>query len=266
MFSPAYARARRAGPAAPADFAAANVVLYRRGGDRWALTEYRAAAVDRSADALRIGSAAAVWRGDVLELELAERCAPFGGRVAGRVRLSPAAAGGPVELAPGQWWWPVAPVARAEVILDEPRLRFAGTAYHDANFGDAPLESAFARWDWCRADHPEGTAVVYDAVDRRGTWRPWARVFGADGCERPFDGRINDLGRTMWGIPRRVRTPGPVRPVRTLVDAPFYARTWLEASWNGRWRSAVHESVDLRRFESRWVQFLLPFKMRGGWR
>jgi hypothetical protein len=59
--------------------------------------------------------------------------------------------------------------------------------------------------------------------------------------------------------------------VTTLLDAPFYARSrlaWREsiagadASLNV---VAMHESVDLDRFDAGWVRFLLPFRMRGGW-
>jgi carotenoid 1,2-hydratase len=54
--------------------------------------------------------------------------------------------------------------------------------------------------------------------------------------------------------------PGnPVRVARTLEDTPFYSRSLLEGGDDGaQW---IHESVDLDRFRSRWVQALLPFKM-----
>jgi carotenoid 1,2-hydratase len=32
----------------------------------------------------------------------------------------------------------------------------------------------------------------------------------------------------------------------------------------GRTVSAMHEAVDLQRFAAKWVQFLVPFKMRRG--
>jgi carotenoid 1,2-hydratase len=226
------------------------------------MTEH--AAADRSREHLRIGTAEASWRGDALELRFAEPCAPFGGRIAGRVRLWPEAeAPAPVALGPGHAWCPVAPVARAEVVLDEPALRFSGTAYHDANFGDAPLASAFAQWSWSRADQPDGTAVVYDVAGRDGVARRWSRLFGRDGRTRTLDATVvTDLPRTRWGIERRARSDGEVRPVRTLLDAPFYARTWLEARGGGVWRPMMHESLDLERFERAWVRFLLPFRMR----
>jgi carotenoid 1,2-hydratase len=46
---------------------------------------------------------------------------------------------------------------------------------------------------------------------------------------------------------------------KTLEDTPFYTRSHLlDASGN----SVMHESLDLGRFSSKWVQRLLPFRMR----
>jgi carotenoid 1,2-hydratase len=52
-----------------------------------------------------------------------------------------------------------------------------------------------------------------------------------------------------------------VRIVKTLENAPFYSRTLLDACLLGERRPAIHESLDLNRFRSRWVQCLLPFRM-----
>jgi carotenoid 1,2-hydratase len=49
--------------------------------------------------------------------------------------------------------------------------------------------------------------------------------------------------------------------IRTFEDAPFYARTLLETRVSGIAGPAVHESLDLDRFRSLWVQCLLPFRM-----
>jgi GT2 family glycosyltransferase len=46
---------------------------------------------------------------------------------------------------------------------------------------------------------------------------------------------------------------------RTLEDTPFYSRSVLSSDGTGAW-DTVHESLDLDRFASRWVQFLLPFR------
>ena len=51
------------------------------------------------------------------------------------------------------------------------------------------------------------------------------------------------------------------RVLRTLEDTPFYSRSMIVSGNDINHGSAIHESVDLDRFASRWVQTLLPFKM-----
>jgi carotenoid 1,2-hydratase len=46
-----------------------------------------------------------------------------------------------------------------------------------------------------------------------------------------------------------------------LEDAPFYSRSLLATHLAGSPGPAIHESLDLDRFRSRWVQCLLPFRM-----
>ena len=70
------------------------------------------------------------------------------------------------------------------------------------------------------------------------------------------------LPRAGWGVARTTRADaGGASLVRTLVDAPFYARS-LVASCTLRERvTAVHESLSLDRFNAPWVRALLPFRM-----
>jgi carotenoid 1,2-hydratase len=49
--------------------------------------------------------------------------------------------------------------------------------------------------------------------------------------------------------------------VRTLTDAPFYARSLVRTRWLGEAVTAMHESLSLQRFDSAWVQAMLPFRM-----
>jgi carotenoid 1,2-hydratase len=51
------------------------------------------------------------------------------------------------------------------------------------------------------------------------------------------------------------------RVLRTYEDTPFYARSLLATEFDGVIGTAMHESLDLDRFNSRWVQCLLPFRM-----
>ncbi len=49
--------------------------------------------------------------------------------------------------------------------------------------------------------------------------------------------------------------------MRTLEDAPFYARSLVRPALLGERVAAVHESLSLDRFRTGWVQMLLPFRM-----
>ena len=49
--------------------------------------------------------------------------------------------------------------------------------------------------------------------------------------------------------------------VETLEDTPFYARSVIEAEILGHRVTAMHESLDMRRFCAPVVQAMLPFRM-----
>ncbi|MCA9558293.1 MAG: carotenoid 1,2-hydratase [Myxococcales bacterium] len=271
VFSPGYHRARQADRRAdPVAHCGVNVALYRPGGDAWVMTEV--AGVERSADALSVSGTTARWVGGALEIAFDERRAPFGQRMRGRVRLHPAAtfdAGRTLDPRGAHRWWPVAPVAHAVVELDTPRVRFSGHAYHDVNWGDEGLEDGFRRWDWSRASARDATRILYDVDRADGSHERWGRVFHADGRVTESDPPIRERLRPgTWRVEQAVRTerPGSVRVVRPLEDTPFYTRNWLETLYEGRPAPTMHESLDMRRFEADWVRFLLPFRMRGGWR
>ncbi|MCX7894269.1 MAG: carotenoid 1,2-hydratase, partial [Burkholderiales bacterium] len=95
-----------------------------------------------------IGPSALHWdeASGCLSFTLDERSAPWAQRVRGRLRVWPQTrCSERFELdARGRHRWrPWAPQARIEVAFDTPALRWQGTAYCDANDGDAPLASAF---------------------------------------------------------------------------------------------------------------------------
>ena len=71
------------------------------------------------------------------------------------------------------------------------------------------------------------------------------------------------LPGTGWRIRRRARsdTGTEIRRLQTLTDAPFYARSLLETRWMGEPVTAFHESLSLDRFDTAWVQAMLPFRM-----
>lgn len=284
VFSPRYAAARARGAGHdPLDFAAVNVAVYgdARASRCWALTERRGAA--RDAAAMAIGGSSIAWRGDRVCIDLDERTAPFPGRIRGRVTLDARRwHGAPraLDAAGRHQWWSIAPLAHAEVDLEQPRLRFRGAGYLDANTGDRALEEDFVSWSWLRTAGEGEARVVYDVVARAdaigsraggavavpSNAARLALRFSDDGAGAFEARRSSVLPRTRWRVERAARHEGDVAPrvLRTLEDTPFYARSLLDlgAGVGGARRLAMHESLDLDRFRARWVRTLLPFRMR----
>ena len=270
MFSPYYARARartRAGAADPLAHCAINIAVYGPGAERWAFTEYGAAAVERGVDRLQVGHSRIGWEGDCLVIRFDERTPMFGQRVTGTVRLYPSALPGQREALDARGrhaWWPVAPHAHVVAELTAPALTLRGSGYHDANFGSEPLEAGFCEWSWSRAALADRTAVLYDARRRDGSALQLGRLFHADGRVDPLSAsQATSLGRTRWWIARSIRTDGaPATVVRTLLDTPFYARTQVATQVGAVPVRAMHESLSLSRFCSPVVQRLLSFRIR----
>jgi carotenoid 1,2-hydratase len=249
---------------------AVNVALYGEGGQRWAMTERGRRDLHRDAHSLQIGpSRLRREQGGDLHIEVDEVTAPWPSHLRGRIdvridnctQLDIA-----LDAAGRHRWSPIAPHARIEVVFEQPRLRWRGTAYLDSNRGSAPLEADFARWHWSRAALPDGRSVVLYDVERRGGCDPLsvAFCFGADGRAEPLAIPPDaPLPRTGWRIDRATRcdVPAHARVLRTLEDGPFYARSLLEARLLGQNVRAVHESLSLDRFASPWVQAMLPFRM-----
>ncbi|MCA9544428.1 MAG: hypothetical protein KC613_08560, partial [Myxococcales bacterium] len=266
VFSPRYFAARRRGQATaktpdPMDFCAVNLVLHGPSGGRFVMTEVPRAAVDRGADHLTVGGTTVRWAGDTLRVDFAERAAPFGQRVEGRVELRPRHLFGPrVDLSGdgAHTWSPIAPLADATVTLRHPEATFSGPAYHDMNWGDAPLEQHFARWHWARARQPDGATVIYDTDRRDGSHGRVGLRFDADGTHRPVEvPEAVALPPTGWRLPRPTRAPAGARVAvaQTLLDAPFYNRSALTVTpADCAPFPAVHEYLDLDRFGAGWVR------------
>ncbi|WP_431281979.1 carotenoid 1,2-hydratase [Humitalea sp. 24SJ18S-53] len=231
------------------------------------MTERGASTVLRDARTLSIGPSAARWDGNSLTLHLAEIGAPLPRRVRGIVRVHPLALGDRgfiLDVAGRHRWRPIAPRARIEVALDSPSLHWSGTGYFDTNAGDAPLESDFRNWDWCRASAGDAAAILYNARRRDGTERSLAlRVDRHGQVEDIAVPPPAHLPRTLWRLARPTRADACAAPrvTETLQDAPFYARSVIATGLLGRRVVAVHESLDLDRFAALPVQLMLPFRV-----
>lgn len=247
----------------PLDHGAMNVAVHGPKFRRWALCERPIAPADRSADRLFLGASSIAWRGDDLVIDVDEPTAPVPGRVRGRVVVSGARAQHRRELDPKgeHLWFPVIPHGRATVELDSPRLRFTGSAYHDANWGSVPLEDTFDSWTWSRTPVGDRTVVDYDVVLRGGE-RVGASISinrsGVVRSESPAP--WSTLPRTFWRIDREARG-ADARVVRDLEDTPFYSRSLVARSTSEGMAVGMHESLSLHRVRSRLVERLLGWRM-----
>lgn len=231
------------------------------------MTERRKEALGQSHTTLRIGPSALVWNGATLAVRIDEITAPFPSRLAGVVKIHANTINEtvfPLDEDGHHRWRPIAPSARVEVELTHPQLRFSGAGYLDTNMGDSPLTGAFSRWSWSRAVlGDDRTAVLYETNSRTAPPKSMFLEFDPHRGVTPLEPPASvTLPKTNWGIARECRAEGgDVRVVKTLENTPFYARSVLDARWNGARSQVIHESLSLDRFDALWVQMMLPFRM-----
>ena len=229
------------------------------------MTERPRGAVARSANHLQIGPSALEWDGKVLTIHINEITVPFPGRLRGTVRVVPSALttqAFSLNEDGRHVWWPIAPCARVQVALEAPHLRWQGDGYFDMNSGDAPIESGFTDWQWARGALHDGSAILYEAQRRDGTSLTMALRFDDDGRMQSFaPPETVALRRTGWQVGRSLQSENGARVIRTLEDAPFYARSVIGAQLCGEPVMMMHESLSLDRFRKPVVQAMLPFRM-----
>ena len=241
---------------------ALNVALYGK-NKRWTMTERGASSVRRSTDFLAIGPSMMSWDASGLTVRFEEITVPLPRRIRGTIRLRPSAVEGrtiTLDTAGHHRWRPIAPCARVDVSLDQPGASWSGPAYFDTNDGDRPLETDFVRWDWSRMRVPGGSVILYDVVRRDGPLALAMRYDDTGGVQDFGAPATAALPRTLWRVPRRIAATSPSL-VETLEDTPFYSRSLITAEMFGTPVTAMHESLLMDRFASRWVQAMLPFRM-----
>jgi len=237
---------------------------------RWTMTERGQRGVEQRRSSLTIGASSVRWTGEALEIEIEERDkrlgVPWQRRVAGTVRVYPEALN-PISFAldpkARHIWHCLAPRARIEVSMDEPSLGWSGRAYLDSNFGAESLEEGFDVWHWSRAHLSDGAVVCYEG--RRADGSSFASALRFDACGLPQQADLPltaPLPNTLWQMERKTRGDrGHASVIRTWEDSPFYARSTLASRLYGEQVVAVQESLNMRRFTSPVVQFMLPYRM-----
>ena len=264
VFSPYY---KISGRHRPENHCAINIAINGPRGSAWAMTERSARQMQRSADEFVVGPSSVRRVGDSWVINIVERSWPIPYKVRGSVRITPewtTNAGFMLDSSGRHRWQPVAPRAHVEVRMTDPGISWSGPGYFDSNFGDEPLEDAFADWHWSRAHLRHDVAVLYEGRHRDGTPFDLALRMDRQGnwhdVVQPAPHR---LPRTGWMIDRATRADAGSRPrvVKTWIDAPFYARSMLGTRLFGEDVRAVHESLSLSRFRSPVVQSMLPYRM-----
>jgi carotenoid 1,2-hydratase len=245
-----------------------NVALYGGRTRRWTMTERGAGALFRDTATLRIGPSQVRWDGQTLVIDIEEQGAVLPLNVRGQVRVTPVTYGQRrFRLDPGgrHIWEPLGPHARVEANFTDPAITWTGTGYLDANHGAESLEDGFADWQWSRAHLADGsTAVMYEGQLKDGTDFGMALKIAPDGQAEVMEmpARVV-LPRTAWRLDRFTRADaGYTARVRaTWEDTPFYSRTALATRLWGEDVVAVHESLNMKRFDTGAVQWMLPWRM-----
>ena len=271
-FSPWYAWSGRRDPA---NHVCLNVAMSGPGA-KFCMTDRGRAALGQAPGHLTLGPSSLRWDGEALTIRVDEVAGlPRPGRLRGTVRLMPQAVTGvelPLTADGAHVWRPFAPAAAIEVDLDVPGWTWEGHGYFDGNFGTRAMEADFDHWTWARFATPGGGAMcVYDAALRGGGVRRASMRFGPGGDARHVEApEAAPMGRTAWGLRRELRAdPGTTpRALRSMLDAPFYARATVETTIGGERLSGVHEVIDLRRYANRAIRPMIAWRVprRPGWR
>ena len=267
VFSPYYAKAIRKGANPLAmNHCALNVALYTPKGKYWSMTERPQESVKRGAKEFVIGPSAVHWDGQALHIDIDEWAVPIFKKIKGRVSVYPEYLfnfSTPLDPKARHHWGPIAPISRVKVNLSNPAQSWSGHAYVDSNEGVEPIANAFTEWDWSRGHMSDGSCtVVYDCQFPEDDDNVLALRFLKNGIIESFQAPPRQLiPKTVWGISRRLRSECSLGNIDQLEDTPFYQRAVIENQILGENVKSFHETLNATRFNSRWVQSLLPWRM-----
>lgn len=219
----------------------------------------------RTTHSFQIARSAVHWRNDTLTIDIDETAAPIPYPVRGRIIVRTSSFADqvfPLDDSHRHVWRPLAPRARIEAEFSSPLMTWSGHAYVDSNAGIEPLERAFQAWTWSRAHQPDQATVFYDTAPRNGEERHIALRFDESGRAHAIDcAPEHPLPTTSWRLQRTARADAAPTNIKTMEDAPFYARCSFSAPLNGAPAEHVHETLSLTRFASPIVRCMLPFRM-----
>jgi len=265
VFSPYYYRARHQGRGEPRNFCSINVASYGPAANAWAMTERGSRQLQTSPTRVQIGRSYLQLTENRLCVGIAERTTPWLRKLSGNVRVSANSSSDKVFYLDDEQqhqWQPIAPIARIDVALEHPSLRWSGNAYVDTNFGTRPLEDDFRSWHWSSVRHSGGSNIYYDALQLNGKRNCIAlAVNNRNEVSTIAVPSRAELQRSGWGIERAAQHGNASRVIKTLENTPFYARSLLAVDGTPESGIAVHESLSLERFRRGWVRTLLPFRM-----
>ncbi|MEM6619840.1 MAG: carotenoid 1,2-hydratase [Pseudomonadota bacterium] len=263
MFSPWY---KWSGRRDPENHVCVNIGLYGPAA-RWTMTDRGRTTLSQTAHRINIGPSSVRWDNGALILDVDEMATPHGSRITGRITVTPSAVTGvelPLTAEGTHVWRPFGPTARIDCDLDHGSWRWSGHGYFDANFGTRALEQDFNYWTWSRMPLSEGTACFYDVIDRAGAKTAAGFLFHHNGSAEPIPlPDLQPMRRTLWALPRQMRCDAGQRPrqVKHMLDAPFYCRSGVESWINGERSLGMHEALDLRRFDSRALKYMLAVRV-----
>ncbi len=152
-------------------------------------------------------------------------------------------------------WLPIAPFCRVsgQITLREEHnpgaetISFAGTGYHDHNWGRLPFDASIRDWSWARAALPrERSVILYHVRPHRGLPVSHLLLFEAGRLVHHNPWASVQLGKPAWnGFGTRYQSRlttggGDLHAVfqfgRRLDSSPFYVRALCDAALtqNGR--------------------------------
>jgi carotenoid 1,2-hydratase len=185
------------------------------------MTERSRNSIARSSAELAIGQSRLSWEGDTLVVRIDEVTAPIPSRIRGTVRVYP------------------------QLINDR-----AFALDQDGRHGWCPISPC---------------ARVQVSMERPAFRWIGAGYFDANYGQRPLEADFVHWDWSRASLPRGTAVLYDVRrrdgTSLSLEDGPFYARSTVASQLLGQPVVAMHESLSLDRFRSRWVQMLLPFRM-----